>query len=80
MKKKKSKVSKRSSANFRQSTVKSDKISDFRYDSKPAVLQSSSVSKESPADRELKNLMSKRVFRSDPGAVSRSNSNKRRYQ
>lgn len=52
----------------------------FRYDSKPSVIMSDDVQNESMADRELKNLMRKEVFRSDPGAVKRTNTNNRRYK
>ena len=70
---------KRSKAGFTNPQVHSDKMEAYKYDSKPSTIMSSSVDKEGMADRELKNLMSKRVFQSDKEAISRTNTNKRRY-
>lgn len=78
IKERKKNAAKRSSASFKQTTVKSDKISAYKYDSKPSTIMSSSASPESSADRELKRMMSKEVFRSDPKAIKRTNSNPRR--
>ncbi len=76
---KKKKGSKRSGASFKTEQVHSDKLGAYKYDSKPGTIMSSSTSKEGMADRELKNLMTKRVFQSDKEAISKTNTNKRRY-
>lgn len=82
MEKKKVKNKKRTKASFKQSTVKSDKISAYKYDSKPGVLQKDSVSgaPENSADTTLKRLMRADVFRSNNQTVKGSNSNPRRYK
>jgi hypothetical protein len=82
MEKKKVKKKKRSKAGFVQSTTHSDKISDYKYDSKPGVLMKDKVSgaKENPADVTLKRMMQGDVFRSAETTVKGSNSNKRRYK
>lgn len=70
---------KRSKASFRNDQVHSDKMGSYKYDSKPGTIMSDSTAKEGNADRELKNLMTKKVFQSDKTAISKTNSNKRRY-
>jgi len=70
---------KRSKASFVQRNVHSDKLSAYKQDSMGSELMSTSVQKESPADRELSRLVSKEVFRSQPSAIKSTNTNKRRY-
>lgn len=71
---------KRSSGNFKKSQVHSSKLTDYRYDDKPSTIMSTSTKQESPADRELRRLVSADVFRSNPKTVKQSNSNPRRYK
>jgi hypothetical protein len=81
MKQKKKKMKNRTGGNFKQNTVKSDKIKDYRYDSKPGVIMKDSVqgAKENTADVTLKRMMRGDVFRSAEKTIKQSNSNKRRY-
>lgn len=74
----KKKVKNRVGASFKQTTVKSDKLSAYKYDSKPSTLMSTSTAKEGTADRELKRMVGADVFRSSPNAIKKSNSNPRR--
>lgn len=76
---KKKKAASRSSASYKNRNVKSEKISDYKYDSKPSVIMSDKTSNEGHADRALKDLVRGNVFKSNPQTVKQTNSNKRRY-
>jgi len=73
---KKNKGAKRSSASYKNSRVKSEKISDYKYDQKPSVIMKDSAPNENTADRELKLMMRNEGFRS-AGKVPQTN--KRRH-
>jgi len=74
----KKKSANRAKASLKQVQVHSDKLSAYQYDSRPGVLQKAST--ESLADRTLKDLMTTRVFKSNPKTIKEENSNARRYK
>lgn len=75
---KKKKMKKRAGASFKNSQVHSDKLSAYKYDSKPSNLMKTNAATPGRADTELKRMVGGDVFRSASQTVKQSNSNPRR--
>ena len=78
-KKKRKKLTARDKATFVRNRTHSDKMSDYKYDESPSVLQKGNPDGNS-ADKALNDLLTTDVFKSSPKNIKDTNSNPRRYR